>query len=104
MVRECRDQDRGRACINRSAQDNLHFEISIARAPPPPVAFGFVAASHSESEEEGVERLQGRCSVGEVTIDLALIQKRARTPDKTPLQTVVHRIASQDEGSALAYS
>ena len=44
----------------------------------------------------------GRCSVGEVTIDLALIQKPARTPDKTPLQTVVHRIASQDEGSALA--
>ena len=39
-----------------------------------------------------MERLQGRCLVGEVTIDLALVQEAARTPDKTPLQTVVHRI------------
>ena len=40
-----------------------------------------------------MERLQGRCSVGEVTIDLALIHKPARAPDKTPLQTVSHRIS-----------
>ena len=92
------------ARINGSAEDNPHFQISIGRPPPPPVVLGIVAAPHSKGEEEGVERLQGRCSVGEVTVDLALIQKPARTPDKTPLQTVVHRIASQDEGSALAYS
>jgi hypothetical protein len=61
VVRECRDQDRAGvvARINGSAEDNLYFQISISRPPAPPVAFGFVAASHSEGEEEGVERLQG---------------------------------------------
>jgi hypothetical protein len=61
VVRERRDQDRAGvfARIYGSAEDNLHFEISIGRPPAPPVAFGFVAASHSEGEEEGVERLQG---------------------------------------------
>jgi hypothetical protein len=63
VVCECRDQDRAGvvACIalDGSAWDNLYFQISIDRPPPPPVAFGFVAASHSEGEEEGVERLQG---------------------------------------------
>jgi hypothetical protein len=47
------------AHINGSAQDNPHFKISIGRPPPPPVVLGIVAASHSEGEEEGVERLQG---------------------------------------------
>ena len=42
-----------------------------------------------------MERLQGRCLVGEVTIDLALVQEAARTPDKTPLQAVVHWIPLQ---------
>ena len=81
------------ARINGSAEDNLHFQISIGRPPPPPVASGFAVAPEGERGEKSVERLQGRCSVGEVTIDLALIQKPARTPDKTPLQTVVHRIS-----------
>ncbi len=47
------------ARINGSAEDNLYFQISIGRPPPPPVVLGIVAASHSEGEEEGVERLQG---------------------------------------------
>jgi hypothetical protein len=75
VVRECRDQDRAGvvARINGSAEENLHFEISISRPPPSPVVLSIVAAPYSEGEEEGVERLQGRCSVGEVTIDLAVI-------------------------------
>jgi len=63
VVRACRDQDRAGvvACIalDGSAEDNLYFQISISRPPPPPVPFGLVVALHSEGEEEGVERLQG---------------------------------------------
>jgi len=105
VVRACRDQDRAGvvACINGSAQDNLYFEISIGRPPPPPVVFSIVAASHSEGEEEGVERLQGGCSICELAVDLALVQKPVRAPNKTPLQAVGHRITSPDEGSALAH-
>ena len=94
------------ACIALagSAEDNLHFQISIGRPPPPPVASGLAAAPEGKHGEKSVKRLQGRCSICEVTIDLALIQKPARTPDKTPLQAIGHSTASPSEGSALAYS
>ena len=82
------------ARIYGSAQDNLHFEISIGRSPPPPVAFGFVAAPQSERGEKTVERLQRCRPVGEITVDLALVQKPVRAPDQTLLQTVGHRITS----------
>ena len=63
------------ACIalDGSAEDNLYFQISIGRPPPPPVVLGIVAASHSEGEEEGVERLQSQCSVRECFVDLAVV-------------------------------
>jgi hypothetical protein len=47
------------ARINGSAEDNLYFEISISRPPPPPVASGFAAAPEGERGEKRVERLQG---------------------------------------------
>jgi hypothetical protein len=61
VVRACRDQDRAGvlARINGSAEDNLYFEISIGRPPPPPVASGFAAAPEGERGEKRVERLQG---------------------------------------------
>ena len=78
------------ACINGSAQDNLHFEISIGRAPAPPVTFGFVAAPQSERGEKTVERLQRCRPVGEITVDLALVQKPALAPDQAPLHAIGH--------------
>ena len=70
------------ARIYGSAEDNLHFEISIGRSPAPPVAFGFVAAPQSERGEKTVERLQRCPAVGEITVDLALVQSRLARPTK----------------------
>jgi hypothetical protein len=105
-VREHRNQDRAGVVARRardgSAEDNLHFEISIGRPPAPPVALSLVAAPHHKGEEEGVERLQSWGSIREITVDLALIQKPARAPDQTPLQAVGHWVIPSSEGSALA--
>ena len=84
------------------AEDYPHLHVGVSGASPPPVALSCSAAPETKGEKVGVERLQGRCSVREITVDLAGVQEPACAPDKTPLQAVVHATASQSEGSTLA--
>jgi hypothetical protein len=84
------------------AEDYPHLHVGISGAPPPPVALSCIAAPETKGEKVGVERLQGRCSVREIIVDLAGVQEPACAPDKTPFQAVVHATASQSEGSTLA--